>query len=205
MPYRKKNLQIKNMKAQFFATADDLQKWFEVNHKAETELLVGYYKKHTKKPSITWSESVDEALCVGWIDGIRRKIDAESYSIRFTPRKAKSHWSAVNIKKVAQLKKEGRMKAEGLAAFARLDPKNSELAAYETKKNYTLPDSYLEKLQANTKAWQYFDALAPGYKKQTVNWIMAAKREVTRDKRFQILIDSSEQGLKVPLLRRKQI
>jgi uncharacterized protein YdeI (YjbR/CyaY-like superfamily) len=189
------------LKATFFKTQTELRKWFEKNHLTESELILGYFKKATKKPSVEWSESVDQAICFGWIDGIRRKIDEESYCIRFTPRKAKSHWSAVNIEKVKRLSKAGLILPAGEAAFKRMDPKNSKKFTYEQGK-VVLDKQYEEQIKANKKAWEFYKKLAPSYKKITIHWVMSAKQETTRIKRLQTLIESSEQGLKIPNLRK---
>ena len=188
-------------KAIFFKTQKDLRKWFEKNHLSKGELILGYYKKATKKPSVDWSESVDEAICFGWIDGIRRKIDEESYSIRFTPRNPKSHWSAVNLEKVKRLTKEGLMYPAGVEAFKKMDPKNSKQFAYE-QKNITLDKNYEAQIKANKKAWAFFEKLAPSYRKVTIYWVMSAKQEATRQRRLKVLIESSEAGLKIPSLRK---
>lgn len=186
----------------FFPTPADFRKWFERYHETEKELWVGFYKKATKIPSITWSESVDEALCFGWIDGLRKRIDEKSYKIRFTPRNPKSHWSAVNIKKIATLKEKGLMKKAGLEAFAKMDPKNSELATYE-RKPVPLASEFEAQFKANKTAWASFQAMAPGYRKMAVQWIMTAKQETTRQRRLGVLIQSSEEGLKIPSMRRR--
>ncbi|MFT5165689.1 MAG: hypothetical protein ACI8P3_000917 [Saprospiraceae bacterium] len=183
------------LKVRFFKTQSDLRKWFEKNHLAADELFLGYYKKATKKPSVDWSESVDEAVCFGWIDGIRRKIDEESYSIRFTPRRAKSHWSAVNIEKVKLLTAAGLMYPTGVEAFKKMDPKNSEQIKVVLDKNYE------NQIKAIKKAWVFYEKLAPSFKKSSIYWVMSAKQEATRMKRLQILIESSENGLKIPMLR----
>ncbi len=143
------------MKPIFFATQSDLRKWFEENHNKQAELLVGFYKVGSGKPSITWSQSVDEALCFGWIDGIRRSIDDESYCNRFTPRKAKSTWSAINIKKVEELTKMGLMKPEGLAAFNKRDDANSKIYSYENE-GVKLAGNYEKKLKGNKKHLHFF-------------------------------------------------
>ena len=187
----------------FFKTAADLRVWFEKNHETETELFLGYYKKASGIPSVDWSESVDQALCYGWIDGIRRSIDEKSYQIRFTPRRPKSHWSTVNIKKIEQLIKAGLMKAPGLAAWERRDEKNSGKAAFEQKK-VVLDPAYEKKVRANSKAALFFfEQLAPSYRKISIHWVMSAKQEATQLRRLGILIESSEQGLKIPQLRKK--
>ena len=188
------------LKATFFKTQNDLRKWFEKNHLNEGELILGYYKKATKKPSVEWSESVDQAICFGWIDGIRRKIDEESYSIRFTPRSAKSHWSAVNIEKVKRLSKAGLMHPAGDAAFKKMDPKNAKQFAYE-QAQVGLDKHYEDQIKANKKAWAFYQKLAPSCKKVTIYWVISAKQESTRKRRLLVLIESAEQGLKIPSLR----
>src|SRR6476646_7151948 len=144
------------MKPLFFAKPSDFRKWLEKNHLKETELLVGFYKVDSGKPSITWPQSVDEALCFGWIDGVRRRIDEESYSIRFTPRKPKSIWSAVNIKKIEELEKAGLLKPAGRAAFEKRDVKRANLYSYE-KEPETLSPEFEKQLKANKAANTYFN------------------------------------------------
>lgn len=185
----------------FFKNQLALRKWFIKNHLKKKEMILAYYKKATKKESVDWSQSVDEALCFGWIDGIRRKVDEEVYTIRFTPRKAKSHWSDVNLKKIEVLKDAGLMFPAGLAAFSKMDTKNSRQAAYEKKNIPVLDKKFEAQIKANKKAWEFFSNLAPSYKKVTINWLMSAKREETKLRRLKVLIESSEQGLKIPNLR----
>ena len=189
------------MEITFFPKPSDFKKWLEKNHSSQIELWVGFYKKSTKIPSITWPESVDEALCYGWIDGIRKSIDDESYKIRFTPRKPRSIWSAVNIERVAELTKMDRMQREGLAAFDKKSKERSIKYAYE-QKNVQLDKTYQKKIKENKQAWGFYEKLAPSYKKQTVWWIMSAKKEETRLRRLDVLIKSSEEGQKIPPLRR---
>jgi len=186
----------------YFKTQADLRKWFIKNHLKEKEMILGYYKKATKKASVDWSESVDEALCFGWIDGIRRKIDEERYCIRFTPRKEKSHWSAVNLKKIKKLKKEKLMYPAGEAAFKKMDPKNAKNFVYENKDVMTLSKDFEDRIKANKTAWAFFEKLAPGYTKHTIHWVMSAKQEATRERRFKVMIESCEAGLKIPMLRK---
>jgi len=182
----------------FFKTKKDLRKWFEKNHNKLTEQWIGFYKTASGKQSITWSESVDEALCFGWIDGIRKSIDEKSYMIRFTPRKPNSAWSAVNIKKIEELTKLGLMKPEGVAAFNKMKNSNSKIYTYE-QKEIVLDKKYESIIKANKKAWKYFDEqLAPSYKKISIKWVMSAKQEATRLSRLKILIDSSANGEKIP-------
>ncbi len=188
------------MKPKFFASQSEFWEWLKKNHKTVDELWVGYYKKATGKPSMTWSESVDQAICFGWIDGLRKSIDEESYKIRFTPRKPTSHWSAVNIKKVEKLTQLGLMMPAGIEAFKKRDEKRSKQASYE-QKNVILSPQYEMKIKANQKAWTFFKMLAPSYKKATIHWVMSAKKEETRLRRLAILIHSSEEGQKVPPLR----
>jgi uncharacterized protein YdeI (YjbR/CyaY-like superfamily) len=180
----------------FFPTQKHLRKWFEKNHKKEKELLAGFYKVSSGKPSVTWSESVDEALCFGWIDGIRRSIDDESYCIRFTPRNPKSNWSAINIKKVEELTKLGLMKPEGLKAFSLRKENKSKVYSYENP-IVELDKSIEKKFKANKQAWKYFKSTAPSYQKITTRWIMSAKQETTRLKRAEELIRDCAAGKKI--------
>lgn len=175
----------------FFSEQAEFRKWLEKNHDKEDELLVGFYKVGSGKPSMTWSQSVDEALCFGWIDGVRKSIDEDSYCIRFTPRKPKSIWSAVNIKKVDELTKQGLMKPSGLAAFARREESKSAIYAYE-QEQVKLSDNFEKQFKANKKAWAFFESQAPWYKKREINKVMSAKQEATRQSRLDQLIDYSE-------------
>jgi uncharacterized protein YdeI (YjbR/CyaY-like superfamily) len=193
------------VKPTFFRTPADFRKWFEKHHDTVPELLVGFYKKGSGKPSITWPESVDEALCFGWIDGIRRTIDDESYTIRFTPRRARSIWSAVNVKRVAELTKVGRMQPAGLRAFEARDPKRSGIYTYEQerpKEEQRLDPAYQTKLEANAKAWAFFQAQAPYYRRIVSRWVMSAKKEETRLKRLATLIEDSARGRRIGPLSR---
>jgi uncharacterized protein YdeI (YjbR/CyaY-like superfamily) len=181
------------MKPVFFSSPAAFRKWLEKHHSKKAELLVGFYKVGSGKPSMTWSESVDQALCFGWIDGVRRSLDKDSYTIRFTPRKSSSIWSAINIKKVEALQKAGLMTPAGLNAFNLRKAHRSKVYSYE-KEAPALPDSFLEVFKANKKAWQYFSALAPSYRKTSIHWVMGAKQEPTRLKRLHKLISDSEAG-----------
>ena len=183
----------------FFPTQSDLRKWFEKNHNKADELWVGYYKKSTGKPSITWQESVDKALCFGWIDGIRKSIDAESYKIRFTPRRKGSIWSAVNIKRIKELIKLGLVKPAGFEAFKKRDEKRAKLYSFEQVK-VKLPKELEGKIKANKKAWEYFQQLPPSAKKLSTWWIISAKKEETKLSRLNTLINCSEEGRKIPPL-----
>ncbi|MEA2236071.1 MAG: hypothetical protein QOC81_795 [Thermoanaerobaculia bacterium] len=177
----------------FFATPAAFRKWLEKHHEKESELLVGFYKKDSGKPSITWPESVDQALCFGWIDGVRRRIDDVSYSIRFTPRKSISNWSAINIARVAELTKLGLMAPAGLRAFQRRRDDKSAIYAYENAVRTLAPDDE-KRFRANKKAWTYFTAQAPSYQRIAIYWVTSAKRVETRGRRLAALIDDSANG-----------
>lgn len=185
----------------FFPTPTDFRKWLEEHHDQQKELWVGYYKKGTHKPSITWPESVDQALCYGWIDGIRKRIDDEAYMIRFTPRKPNSHWSNVNLGRMKELKKEGLVTKAGLAAFKKRNPERIAKASYE-QKNVALASEYEQEIKKNNKAAKYFyEEMPPSYRKQVVWWIMSAKKKETQLKRLDILIKSSHKNEVIPPLR----
>ena len=181
------------MSPKFFPTPGHLQEWFEKNHAKAEELWVGYYKKGSGRASITWPESVDEALCVGWIDGIRKSIDGKSYKIRFTQRKPGSIWSAINIKKCRELGEAGRMRAAGLRAFEARKENRSGIYAYEQRRDQ-LEEPYRSLLKKNKPAWGFFQAQPPGYRKTLGWWVISAKREETRLKRLQKLIEESARG-----------
>jgi uncharacterized protein YdeI (YjbR/CyaY-like superfamily) len=184
------------MKVVFFPTQKDLRKWFEKNHKKEKELFVGFYKVSTGKPTVTWSQAVDEALCFGWIDSIRKGINEESYCNRFTPRKATSNWSAINIKKVEELTKLGLMNPGGLRAFSLRKENKSKIYSYENPA--IVFDKFFEKkFKANKQAWKNFQSTAPSYQKTTTRWVMSAKQEETRLKRLEELILDCALGKKI--------
>lgn len=172
----------------FFADAAAFRAWFTANASTATELLVGYHKVGSGRPSMTWSESVDEALCFGWIDGVRRRIDDHTYSIRFTPRKPTSIWSAINIAKVEQLRSEGRMTPAGEQAFARRTQAKSVIYSYEQTAVAELTPSDVRVFKRDKAAWTYFEACPPGYRKQILHWVTIAKRPETRAARLEKLI-----------------
>ena len=178
----------------FFATPAAFRAWLEQHAAHATELIVGFHKKGSGKASITWQESVDEALCVGWIDGVRKRIDDSTYQIRFTPRKATSTWSAVNIGRVAELASQGRMQAAGLAAFERRSEAKSRTYAYEQRSDAVLPPADEARFRKNKAAWAFFNAQPPGYRKLVVWRIVSAKQEATRLKRLLQLIEASQNG-----------
>jgi uncharacterized protein YdeI (YjbR/CyaY-like superfamily) len=187
----------------FFPTPQDFRRWLERHHETESVLLVGFHKKGSGRPSMTWPESVDEALCFGWIDGVRKSIDAESYTIRFTPRRRGSAWSAINLRKVRELIASGRMRPAGLHAFEGRDPERSGTYSFEQRAAARLSPEAEALFQANAAAWTYFQSRPPGYRKTAVWWVVSAKQEATRRRRLRTLIEDSAAGRKVGPLRRK--
>lgn len=182
----------------FFTEKELFREWLEKNHRTEKEVVVGFYKKGSGKPSMNWSEAVDQALCFGWIDSIRRSIDSESYSNRFTPRKPTSIWSAINIKKIEELTLAGLMTLEGQKAYDLRKEEKSKIYSHETE-NIALDPLYEKQFKAHKNAWDFFEKLAPSYKKITIHWIMSAKREKTRWSRLEKAISESEQHKKIKL------
>lgn len=190
------------MDARFFRTAASFHSWLEKYHASRDELVVGFHKKGLGKPSITYQEALDEALAFGWIDGIRRGVDESTYTIRFTPRRPTSIWSAVNIKRVGELTAVGRMQPAGLAAFEKRDPKRSAIYSYEraAAREMLLDDDAMASIRADRKAWAFFDTQAPWYKRTCAHWVVNAKRAETRAKRLATLIACSRQGKRIPPL-----
>lgn len=174
----------------FFPTPTDFRKWLKKNHKKETELHVGFYKVGSGKPSLTWSQAVDQALCFGWIDGVRNSIDKDSYCNRFTPRRKNSNWSEINIKKVEELTKAGLMMPEGQKAFEWRLENRSGIYSYENIPGDLSP-VYKKQFVKNKIAWEYFNKQAPSYKKVIIHWIMSAKQEKTRLSRLEKAIQTS--------------
>ncbi|MFZ1703948.1 MAG: YdeI/OmpD-associated family protein [Saprospiraceae bacterium] len=184
------------MNSIFFETPNDFREWLDKNHQTETELWVGYYKKKSTKISITWSESVDQALCYGWIDGIRKSIDDERYTNRFTPRRKTSIWSRVNIEKIEKLRAEGLMMPAGEKAYEQRTDKKSIIYSYE--KNPEVLDPIFENtFKAKPKAWAFFNQQAPSYIRLTIHWIMSAKQEKTKLSRLKKTIQFSEEQKRV--------
>jgi len=175
----------------FFSKPSEFRKWLMENHKTETELWVGYYKVNTGKPSITWSQSVDEALCFGWIDGVRKSIDNQSYCNRFTPRKPTSNWSAINIAKVDTLTKLGLMQASGIEAFNKRKEEKSRIYSFENVPKQLSYD-FEVKFKASKLAWEFFSKQAPSFQRTVIHWINSAKKEETQLARFEKLIAESE-------------
>ncbi len=184
-----------------FASAALFREWLERHHETVDELWVGYWKKATKRLSLTWEESVDEALCFGWIDGIRKTVDDESYTIRFTPRRAKSIWSHRNIVRFEAMTAEGKVVAAGHAAFEKRVMEPTGGYSYEQKQDLELSDEYAARLRENEAAWRDWETRPPGYRRQVTNWIMSAKREETRERRLTTLIEDCAAGRKVKPLR----
>jgi uncharacterized protein YdeI (YjbR/CyaY-like superfamily) len=184
------------MQITFFETPGEFRKWLEKHHATAKELWVGYYKKGSGKPSMTWPESVDQALCFGWIDGIRKSVDEDSYTIRFTPRKQGSIWSSVNIKRVQELSEQGLMQPPGLQAFAARKENKSGIYSYEQRGDQ-LPEPYAGLLRKNKAAWDFFQAQPPSYRKAAGWWVVSAKKEETRLKRLEQLIEDSAGGRRI--------
>ena len=187
------------MEAKFFSSAQKFRQWLEKNHDKATELFVGFYKKASGKKSLTYPEAVEEALCFGWIDGVRKTIDETSYMQRFTPRKPRSIWSNVNVGHVERLKKEGRMAEPGLKAYARRDPKRTGIYAFENESREFSPE-FEKKFRANKRAWEFFESEPPSIRKVCISWVMTAKKEETRLRRLHQLIARAAQGIRSGVL-----
>jgi uncharacterized protein YdeI (YjbR/CyaY-like superfamily) len=185
------------MKPVFFATSAELRAWLEEHHENAKELWVGFYKKGSGRPSITWPEAVDQALCFGWIDGVRKSIDDVSYTNRFTPRSPRSTWSAVNIARVRELTDLGLMRPAGLQAFEARADERSAIYSYEQRRNPQLEEEHERRFRADEKAWEWFQSQPPSYRKAALWWVISAKREDTRTRRLATLIDDCAHGRKV--------
>jgi uncharacterized protein YdeI (YjbR/CyaY-like superfamily) len=190
------------MKPKYFKTQSAWSRWLQRNHGRVKELWVGFYKKDSGKPSITYPESLDEALCFGWIDGVRYKVDELSYTIRFTPRRKPSPWSEVNTRRVRELIRLGRMHPAGLKAFRDRDPEKTERRAHQ-RQTAKLHAGYEKKFRTRKKAWTYFQTKPPSYQRLTIFWVMSAKKDETRLRRLEILMDCSERGQMIPLLAKQ--
>ena len=190
------------MEVTFFESPAAFRIWLDQHHETAKELWVGFYKKSSGKPSITWPESVDEALCFGWIDGIRKSVDDMSYTIRFTPRKPRSNWSAVNITRVAELTRLGRMRLAGRKAFEQRMEAKSGVYSYEQRNMAQLDETSERQFRANRPAWDFFQAQPAGYRQTAIWWVVSAKKEATRLKRLATLIEDSAQGKAIAQLTR---
>ena len=186
----------------FFPTPSDFRAWLEAHHGKFQELFVGFHKKSSGKPSITWPESVQVALCFGWIDGVRKSLDETSYMIRFTPRKPASTWSSINIKFVQELTKKGLMHPAGLKTFAARRAKKSGIYSYEQRKNAKFSREQAKHFRANKTAWEFFRSQAPWYQTVTTWWVISAKKEETKRKRLSLLIEHSRNRRTLPQLTR---
>jgi len=184
----------------YFRSAAEFRRWLEKNHARVTELWVGFYKKGVDRKGITYKDAVDQALCYGWIDGLLKRVDAESYTHRFTPRTHKSTWSNANIKRVGELKKLGLMAPAGLEAFGRRTKDRSGVYAHENQ-HVTLAPAMMKRLRADRKAWAFFQAQAPSYRRLAAAWVMSAKREETRERRLASLIEDSARNAWIKPLR----
>jgi len=185
----------------YFASPAEFRDWLDAHHATASELLVGYHKKSTGRPSLTWAESVDEALCYGWIDGVRRSVEGDRYTIRFTPRKSTSTWSAINTRRVGELTAEGRMRPAGVAAFEKRREDRSAIYSFE-QESVTFTDEYEKRFRAHAQAWANFQKMPPSYRRPATWWVISAKQESTREKRLSILIEDSAAGVKIRPLRR---
>lgn len=196
--------QVKDQRieAVFFEKPADFRDWLEKHHGTAQVLWVGFHKKASGRPSITWDESVDEALCFGWIDGIRKSLDDTSYANRFTPRKPGSNWSSKNIRRTRELIAAGRMTPAGMDAFEKRSEDKARQYSFEQGK-VALGPEYERRFRDNEKAWAYFQAQPPSYRKTATWWVVSAKREDTRLRRLQVLIDDSATGQRIGPLRRK--
>jgi len=190
------------VKPTFFRSAAAFRKWLQEHNATKQELLVGFHKIDSGKPSITWPESVDEALCCGWIDGVRKRVDDVSYTIRFTPRKPAGTWSSINIKRVEALVKEGRMTPPGLKAFAARRENKSGIYSYEQRPD-KLVEPYAGLLARNARAAKFFTQQAPSYQRAAIWWVISAKKEETRLRRAQTLIELSGKGESIPQFTRR--
>jgi uncharacterized protein YdeI (YjbR/CyaY-like superfamily) len=190
------------VKPTFFATPAAFRRWFEKNAALKSELLVGFHKRGSGTPSITWPESVDQALCFGWIDGVRRRIDDTSYSIRFTPRRPGSIWSTINIARAKELAAAGLMTPAGLAAFQARRDDRSAIYAYEQRKGAALSPAQQKQFKKNAAAWRFFSAQPPWYRRNATHWVISAKKEETRERRLATLIADSAAGRTIRHLTR---
>jgi len=184
----------------FFESPEAFYDWLEEHHEAESEVYVGYWKKHTGKPSLTWSQAVDQALCFGWIDGRVNRIDDDRHMQRFTPRKPGSNWSNVNVEKMKALTEAGLVKPAGQAAYERRRDDKTGVYAFERKEDAVLPPEMEERFRANTSAWEFFQSQAPWYRRTAIHLVTSAKKPETREKRLNQLIEDSAAGRRLKQL-----
>lgn len=186
-------MDTKNVKPRYFRSGAEFRKWLEKNHDKADELWIGIYKKDSGKKGIAYKEIVDVALCYGWIDGLVKSVDKASYMQRITPRHPKSVWSAINIKRVKELTNEGLMHPAGEKAFKERDPTKTGLYSFENQPQ-KLPPAFEKRFKAKKKAWDFFQAQPPGYRRVAIWWVTSAKRDDTKERRLQTLIDDSVAG-----------
>jgi uncharacterized protein YdeI (YjbR/CyaY-like superfamily) len=189
------------MEPTYFATPAEFQAWLEAHHERARELLVGYHKKGSGIPSMTWPESVDQALCFGWIDGVRRTVDEQRYTIRFTPRRARSAWSPVNLKRIEELKAVGLVRPAGIAAWEARGPDREGVYDKEARDTATLTPEQEARFRADEQAWAYFESRPAGYRRHAVHYVVRAKQEATRERRFEGLLAASRAGEPIAHLR----
>jgi uncharacterized protein YdeI (YjbR/CyaY-like superfamily) len=189
------------MKPTYFRTPTEFRAWLKEHHDKETELWVGFHKKGSGKPSITWSEAVDEALCYGWVDSIRKRVDDKRFMNRFTPRKPSSNWSEVNVRRVEELTRQRRMRMPGRKAFEARRPKKTGTYSYEQRYEVTLSPELERRFRARKKAWTWFQDQSASYRSTALYWVMSAKKQGTRERRLATLIEDSAGGRRVPPLR----
>ena len=188
--------------AKAFKTQAAFRKWLEQHHGSETELILRLYKVHALHKGIGYRQALEEALCWGWIDGVVRSLDADSFQQRYSPRKAKSNWSRVNIKRMKELIAKGKAAPPGIVAFERRDKIAAAPYSFENR-NITLAPAFMKRLKANPKAWTFFQSEPPGYRRTTVFWVMQAKKEETREKRFRTMLDRMAQGERMGILPKR--
>lgn len=191
------------MEPVYFTTPEAFRGWLEMHHETATEIIVGFYKKKSGVPGITWAEAVDEALCFGWIDSVGRRIDDQRHTVRFTPRKPRSVWSDRNIRRVEDLTAQGRMRPAGLRAFEARSEERSRVYSHE-QDNVEFSEEFAQRLKGNDAAWTFFESQPPSYQRAATHWVMSAKRETTRERRLSQLIEDSAAGQTVPPLTRKK-
>ena len=186
------------MKPRFFRSQDAFRAWLTEHHGDTDELNLGFYNAASGKGGLTYKQAVDEALCFGWIDGVIHRIDDQSYARRFTPRRARSIWSAVNVKRATELEAAGRMAPAGLAAFRGRDPEREGIYAYELSRTFS--PEMAARLRADARAWAFWESLPPGYRRLTESWVSAAKQQATRDRRLELMMKHARKGEKIPAL-----
>ena len=189
---------MSGIKPRFFRSAAEFRRWLEKHHASVDELWIGFWKKASGRKGLTYVEAVDESLCYGWIDGLKKRFDGDAFMHRFTPRRPRSIWSAINIRKAEALKKVGRMMEPGLRAFALLDPKRTQVYSFENRERKLAP-AYEKRFRANRKAWEFFAAQPPGYRRLCAFYVMSAKKEETREKRLARVIADSASRKRLPM------